>query len=372
MAVTAADPSVVYMLVSNTSGGFKGIYKSTNNGVTFPQVNTNITQNMLGYYSDGSGGTTGQGGYDLCIAANPTNALEVFIGGVNSWKSDDGGVTWTINNMWTSSATYNKVVPKAPVVHADKHALAYQSASVLFEGNDGGIYKTTNGGTTWSDLSNGLVISQLYRIGVSQTSMNTVLTGLQDNGSKLYNSSWSDVKGGDGMECIVDPDNNYMYATYVEGQITRTDDGFTLGAGDPWVWHDEVDISANIPGGKPAGWWVTPYLMDPNNSTTLFAGYDKVWKTTDRGNSWTAVSNSLSPDPSALLRSLAIAPSNSLVLYTADQVNMWKTTDGGATLAWTSLGVLPGFPPLSNAITYITVHTTDQNTVWFTVGGYSS
>ena len=153
---------------------------------------------MLGYYTDGSGGSGGQGSYDWCIAISPTDANTVFIGGVTTWKSTNGGTTFSPNTNWTSHPFYN--ISGVPVTHADKHALVYQNSSVLFEGNDGGIYKTTNGGTSWTDLSNGLVISQLYRIGVSQTNVNTVLTGLQDNGSKLYNTGfWSDVKGGDGM-----------------------------------------------------------------------------------------------------------------------------------------------------------------------------
>jgi photosystem II stability/assembly factor-like uncharacterized protein len=359
----AVSGTSIYLLLAlvpdggATSGGLAGVYKSTDEGVSFSRVDPG-TKSMLGYYSDGSGSNSGQGSYDLCIAANPTNANEVFIGGVNTWSSADGGSTWTINNMWTSGSSYNKV--GAPEVHADKHALAYQSAGVLFEGNDGGIYKTTNGGTTWTDLSNGLVISQIYRIGVSQTSASTILTGLQDNGSKLYNSTWQDVKGGDGMECIIDYSNsNYMYATYVRGQISRS----TLGGADFFP----SDISANIPGGQPTGAWVTPYLIDPNSSTTLFAGYDKVWKTTDRGNSWTAVSDVLSG--TTKLRSLAIAPSNSLVLYTADQTNMWKTTDGGTTTAWTPI-TLPTLP--TSSITYIAVHPTNPDIVWITYGGYQA
>ena len=235
---------------------------------------------MLGYYTDGSGGSGGQGTYDWCIAVKPDDVNTVFIGGVTTWKSTNGGTTFTANTNWTSHPFYN--ISGVPVVHADKHALVYQNNTTLFEGNDGGIYKTTNGGTSWTDLSNGLVISQIYRIGVSQTSPTTVITGLQDNGSKLFNSgTWSDVKGGDGMECIVDySSSTYMYATYVQGQISRSTNS---GSSFP------TDISANIPGGQPTGAWVTPYVISPSSSSTLFAGYDKVWKTTDRGNTWVAL-----------------------------------------------------------------------------------
>ncbi len=356
IAVSPNDPTVVYLLAANSAGGVNGVYKSMDSGVSFTKVNNNSgTQpGMLGYYTDGSGDSSGQGSYDLCIAVDPSDVNTVFIGGITTWKSTDGGVNWSAINNWVSSATYNK--SGVAVVHADKHSLIYQNSSTLFEGCDGGIYKTTNGGTSYTDLTNGMIISQIYRIGVSQTNTTTILTGLQDNGSKLYNAGfWSDVTGGDGMECIVDYSNtNYMYATYVKGEIYRSTNG---GASFP------TTISANIPGGQPTGAWVTPYVIDQNNSSTLFAGYNKVWKTTDRGNSWTSASQQLSA--AAKIRSLAIAPSNSNVLYAADQTHMWKTTDGGAT-NWSTLTL----PSTSTSVTYIAVKNDDPNTLWITYGGY--
>jgi len=353
LAVSAANSSIVYLIVANISGGLTDVYKSTNSGTSFSALSAS-SKSMLGYYSDGSGSNTGQGTYDLCIAASPSDANTVYIGGINTWKSTDGGSTWTINNMWTSSGTYNK--SSAPVAHADKHALAF-NGSTLFEGNDGGVYKTTDGGSTWTDLTNGMVISQLYRIGVSQTSENTILTGLQDNGTKKYSGSWTDVYGGDGMECIIDHTSasSYMYVTYVNGEIQRNSNGFST--------LSTTQISANIPGGQPTGAWVTPYIMDPTNSSILFAGYDQVWKTTDRGDNWTSVSQVLSS--TTKLRSLAIAPSNTNVIYAADQTNMWKTTDGGAT-NWSTITL----PSTSTSVTYIAVHPTSPDTLWITYGGY--
>ncbi|MFH1194376.1 MAG: hypothetical protein V1720_01610 [bacterium] len=358
LAVSANNSAVVYILMAKSNGGLANIYKSVNSGGSFTALlnpapaGTDDGKSLLGYESDGNGPNEGQGKYDLCIATSPIDANTVFIGGINTWRSVNGGVNWTCVTHWSTDPPQ--------VVHADKHALAFQPVTnVLFEGNDGGIYKTADGGTNWTDLSNGLVISQIYRIGVSQTSSNTVLTGLQDNGTKKYSSTWSDVDGGDGMECIVDYSNaNYMYSTYVEGQITRSSNGFTTWGG--------TNISANIPGGQPIGAWVTPYVISPSSSSTLFAGYDKVWKTADRGNNWTSASQVLSSG--SKLRSLAIAPSNSAVLYAADKTNMWKTTDGGAS-DWTDITL--SLPTSSNYITYIAVKNDDPNTVWITYGGFT-
>jgi photosystem II stability/assembly factor-like uncharacterized protein len=353
LAVTPANPNVVYLLATNSGGGLYGVYKSINSGASFTRVDDG-TKSMLYYNADGSGSNIGQGSYDLCIAISPIDANTVYIGGINTWKTADGGATWVCVTMWTTSGS-------VPVVHADKHALAFQNNTTLFQGNDGGIYKTTNGGTSWIDLTNGIVSSQIYRIGVSQTDVNTVLTGLQDNGSKKYKgglNTWYDATGGDGMECIVDFNNatSYMYTTYVTGTIYRNSNGFSN--------QSVTTISANIPGGQPTGAWVTPYIMDPTNSSILYAGFDKVWKTTNRGDSWTSASQVLSS--TVKLRSLAIAPSSPNVLYAADLSNMWKTSDGGVT-NWTSITL----PSISNSITYITVKNNDPNYLWMTVGGYT-
>ncbi|MBT8381761.1 MAG: T9SS type A sorting domain-containing protein, partial [Ignavibacteria bacterium] len=110
--------------------------------------------------------------------------------------------------------------------------------------------------------------------------------------------------------------------------------------------------------------WVTPYIIDPNNSATLFAGYDQIWETTNRGNTWTSASSVLSS--TTKLRSLAIASSNSNFLYAADLTNMWRTTNGGTN--WSSITL----PASSNSITYIAVKDDDPNTLWITFGGYTA
>ncbi len=356
LAISPAQPTWVYAIAANSSGGLEGIYKSTDSGDSFFKVynGSDTDHNMLGYYSNGSGGSSGQGSYDLCIAVKPDNANTLYVGGVNGWKSNDGGASWSCVNMWTGYSGYN--MNGADVVHADKHFLSFQNNSTLFECNDGGIYKTTNGGSTWTDLTNGIVISQIYRLGVSQMDSNEVICGLQDNGTKLYSStSWSDVKGGDGMECIIDyTDNNVQYGTYVNGEIERTT--------NHWGWGGTI-ISNNI-SDENGGYWVTPYIIDPNNNQTLYVGYADVWKTTDRGNNFTKISTMNSGQK---LRSMAIAPSNNQVLYVADKYYVWKTTNGGTD--WTNI---TGTLYTGSSITYLAVKNDDPNTVWVTFGGYNS
>ena len=361
LGVSVANSSFVYALVATSADGFGGVWKSTNTGSNFLRADINSPIGILGYYTSGCCEEMKQGNYDLCIAVSPSDINTIFMGAITTWKSTTGGASWESNTSWTDHTKYNgggnPPNPERPVTHADKHALVYQNNSpILFEGNDGGIYKTTNGGTNWTDLSNGLVISQIYRIGVSQTNPNLVLTGLQDNGTKLYsNSNWKDVSGGDGMECIVDYSNsNFMYVTIQDGEIYRNFNGFFT--------DSAVKISDNIPG-KPKGAWVTPYIMNPYNNSILYAGYDTIYKTTDRGNSWRRISQSFGSNK---IRSLAIAPSDTNVLYASDPANMYKTTNGGAT-NWTSVD---SPADTSYYMTYIAVKHNDKNTLWITLGAY--
>jgi PKD repeat protein len=347
IAVTPASPEIVYALICSTSSGLFGVYKSINSGVSYTQL-VGSSPNMLAWNCNGSD-AGGQGWYDLCIAVDPTNANNVFIGGVNTWKSTNGGTTWATSNMWSGNCSGT-----ATEVHADKHYFAYQpGTTTLFECNDGGLYKTSNTGTTWTHLSNGMVISQMYRLGVSQMVSGDVIAGLQDNGTKaMVSNTWKDVIGGDGMECLIDYTNSSVqYGELYYGDIYRTDN----------KWTSSTYIAGSITG---SGDWVTPYVIDPNVSSTLYCGYQDVWKTTNKGSAWTKISTW----GGSSLRSLAVAPSNSLNIYAATSSIIYRTTNGGT--SWTNItGTLPVG---SSNITYLSVKQDDPNTVWVSMGQFNA
>jgi PKD repeat protein len=346
LAVSANNPAIVYAVVANTSNGLAGIYKSTDSGASFTLVLNGATNNIL---NNACGGTTGggQAWYDLCIAADPTNADIVFVGGVNTWKSVNGGTVWTISSHWSGSCSVQ-------AVHADKHSLVYQNGtSTLFECNDGGVYKTINNGTNWIAIGNGLIISQLYRLGVAQTIDNENIIGLQDNGTKSFLSGvWSDEIGGDGFECIIDYTNqNTLYGELYYGDIYRS-----TNHGVSWT-----HIISGLTG---SAWWCAPYVIDPNVNTTLYMGYQDVFKSTNQGTAWTKISF-WSGD---YLKVLAVAPSNSLYIYAGKSSILYRTIDGGTT--WTN--ITGTIPVASGNITYISVKNNDPNTAWVTLGGYNS
>ncbi|PLX10958.1 MAG: hypothetical protein C0598_09290 [Marinilabiliales bacterium] len=348
IAVSADNSSNVYVVMANSSSGLHGIYKSTNSGLTYTEVFSGSTTNMLDWACDGSG-SGGQGWYDLCLAADPNDADVLFVGGVNTWKSVDGGSSWNITNHWSGTCG-----GQATTVHADKHYLEFQNGtSTLFECNDGGVYKTSNGGNSWTDISNSLVISQIYRIGVAQSVSNDVICGLQDNGTKNQeNGIWDDVIGGDGMDCAIDPNNaNIQYGELYYGNIKKTTNH----------WFSYVTISDNIPG---SGAWVTPYVIDPNNSQVLYVGYDDLFKSTNQGSSWTQISSW----GGSKLKSLAVAASNSQYIYTATNTTLYKTANGGT--SWTDIS--SGLPVFSSNITFISVKHDDPNTIWVSLSGFNS
>lgn len=350
MAVSPDEPTWVYAIAAASNNGLKGVYKSTDSGETFTAVFDESSSgiNLLGWDSNGYD-SGGQGWYDLCIAANPTDADIVLVGGVNSWRSVNGGTSWTCINHWWGQGGVQ-------AVHADKHMLKFRDNGDLFECNDGGIYYSNNNGSSgsWVDKTNGMVISQMYKLGVSQTVANETITGLQDNGTKLHSGNiWYDVKGGDGMECLIDySDVNIQYGTYVNGQISRTTNH----------WASATDIE---PYNAGDGAWVTPYIIDPIDPAVLYAGYSDVWKTTNRGNSWTKISTL---SVSNKIRSMAIAPSDNQVLYVASTGAIWKTVNGGT--EWSNItGTLT---TTNSSITSIVVKNDDPNTLWVTLGGYNA
>ncbi|MFN8258112.1 MAG: T9SS type A sorting domain-containing protein [Bacteroidales bacterium] len=346
LAVSPDDSARVYAIVANPDNGLFGIYNSTDFGTTFIKKFDGMLEgnNLLGYSKNGSS-TGGQAWYDITIAASPLDADIIIIGGINTWRSINGGTNWSIVNHWTGDG--------APAVHADKHMHAFKKNGHLIECNDGGIYISTNLGTTWTDRTNGIVNSQIYRLGLSKTNPLEIITGLQDNGTKITsNNTWYDVKGGDGMECLIDyTDINVQYGTYVNGQISRT--------------LNHWGTSQNIQPDGTEGAWITPYIIDPKNNKTLYAGYSDIWKTENQGDNWQKVSVMNSSEK---IRAMAIAPSNNQILYVAEKSNIWRSLNGAK--SWQL--ITSNLPVSANAISYIAVKSDDPFTLWVSFSGFNN
>ena len=349
LAVTSAEPDWVYALcVDKESSGFYGIYRSVDSGDNWSNFGT-TSKNLLGTNPDGND-DGGQGWYDLALAVSPDKATEVYVGGINIWKSISTGGDWLL----VSFGYPEWGVSNAPYVHVDQHILEFHPITQeLYSGNDGGIYKTGDLGSSWTDLSSGLEILQIYRIGASASNSELILMGSQDNSSiRLKDSNYEVIYGGDGMECIVDYSNsNIIYASSQRGNIGISNDG-------------GVSFNSIQPNSEDEGGWITPYILHPNNPGTIFAGYGDLYKSDNRGNSWANITSGITSG--SKINAIAIAPSNTSYMYMATRSLIWRTTNNGE--VWEN--IKNGLP--QGIITYIAVSQYDPRKIWVTLSNYSS
>ncbi len=345
IAVTPADSNYLYVITGNyPEGGFNALARSTDEGNSFTIMST--SPNILGWLADGSS-TGGQASYDLALAASPSKKNEIIAGGINNWKSIDGGSTWSlISHGSDTSVGY---------VHVDIHGLYFSpfDSTKLFCCCDGGLFSSNDEGINWKNLSNGLEIAQIYRIASCETYPHLVMTGWQDNGINLYHhNNWSKIRGGDGMECIIDySDTNYLYCSAFAGYKFRSSD-----AGQNWI-----PISHNLYLSE-GGAWVAPYVMDPDDSKVLYCGHKNVYKSINRGTDWTKLSNF---QHTYALQSLVVSPSNKQYIYTATHNQIYVTKNSGN--SWQEISF--GLP--QNSITAINIHPLDPEIIWITMSGYS-
>ena len=345
IGVSEDEPSWVYLVCGKQSDStFKGMYRSTNSGNSFTlQANS---PNIFGYSPTGSD-SAGQSWYDLAIVVDPNDASTMWVGGVNIWKSTDGGVTYTIQTNWT----YPNGIG---YTHADIHYLNIYNGD-LYCGSDGGVFISSDGGDNWTDKSAGLQITQFYRLSTSQTNPSLIIGGTQDNGTNLYTGSnnWTHVVGADGMECIINPVNaNTMFAAIQFGSIRRSTNG-----GNSF----SVVLTPDQVGDN--GGWVTPYVLDPNNPNHIYVGYTELYRSTNGGNTFTQLSNL---NNSNTLRVVEVCKANSSVIYLGRGSKVFKSSNGG-----TSFTNVTGNLP-NKTVTSIITDPTDADRIWVSLSGYTS
>jgi photosystem II stability/assembly factor-like uncharacterized protein len=289
--VTPANPEVVYIVAANNQYSFEGIYKSINSGESF--LRKNNTFNIF---------ESTQAWYDLAVAVSDTDENEIYVGVLNIWKSVNGGDSFSqINEWYTHNASYT---------HADIHYLRFFNNELLV-GSDGGYYKSTNGGVTFTDLTGGMAIGQFYRLSVSQQSSNKIAGGLQDNGGFSYFNQWNNYHGGDGMESVIDPNNDNLYYGFMQT-------GTTLFVSNSSGM--EGTTSYNSP---TSGNWITPLSI--NSDSEVYAGYSSLYNF-DNGN-WFEVSSNFGTN----IDVLELDPTDSDIMYVATNNILHRSTDHGQT-----------------------------------------
>lgn len=347
LAIAASQPSTIYaQIITGASGGYigLGLYRSTDGGQTWNRRDTS------GY----TGAFGGFGWYFGDLAVDPTNPGKVYIQGQVVKRSTDGGVIFT-DITGTS--------------HVDFHGMWIDPSNPLriYQGNDGGFYSSTNGGTSWSK-SLDLPISQFYAGCVDPSNGNRLGGGTQDNGCMLTAGSptaWYDIQvfGADGFYVLIDPTNpnitfsEYQFGSGGRGPYRSTNGGSSGGYGAGISLSDRFN-------------WNAPFVMDPSNHNVLLFGSNRVWQSTDNGLNWVDVSPDLTLNtPSNLvfhtITTLEISPASPRIYYAGtDDGLVWRSLDGGG--SWADISA--GLPVRS--VTRVSADPADSQMVYVTLSGF--
>ncbi|MFF2509239.1 WD40/YVTN/BNR-like repeat-containing protein [Streptomyces sp. NPDC058067] len=394
LAYAARNPDVVYASVQMTSGR---IYRSTDGGATYqPRKTLDSSGHVADYLGD-------QGWYGNSVwAGDPTDENLVVLGGVDLWRSTDGGDHISEISTWWDARS----------VHADHHAIvshpSYDGTGnrTVFFGNDGGVFKADDLARTgteheppfvngWTELDNNYGVTQFYS-GAGNLHSGKIVGGAQDNGTICFDpvrgtEGWQQIFGGDGGWCAADPaDPDVFYGEYVFLNIHRNTDGGTSDdtGGDryisgqfwngdlrEWDWKPPPFRISDAMTNKAL--FIAPFTMDPNNSDRLLAGGLSLWRTNNAKETNTPTSGpswqSVKPSAGANISALAVALGNSDLIWVGHVNGMlFRTANGtAATPTWSTVGA-SGPSPLRprRYLTCITIDPVDPDTVYVAFGGF--
>ncbi|MCP4522357.1 MAG: T9SS type A sorting domain-containing protein [Cytophagales bacterium] len=333
MTVTPANPNYVYVVQAD-GGSFGSLSRSNNSGESFTRRNA---QNPP-YFT--------QAGRDMAIMASTTNAEEIHVAGMNNHRSLDGGNSFVELAKWSNANDPS-------YIHADVEVMLCVN-DVFYAGTDGGIYRSTNNGDNYTDLSSlgGLAVHQFYRISGFPGDPELMIGGSQDNGVNIMKNksrTWLSWLGADGMECFFDHTNpNIVYGATQNGSLNKSTNG------------GQTRFGLTAP--ESNGNWVTPFEMDPIDGNKIYVGYTNAYRSNDGGNNWTNLTNSINIGGN--IDELTVAPSNNNYIYLARRSNMWVTTNGqNNNPSWTSISNFQG------NVNYITVDPNDPQRVAIACSG---
>ncbi len=348
LAISPQQPDVLYAAIEldRRSGA---VYRSSDRGASWTKM------------SDAVAGGTGPHYYQELYAC-PHQFERLYLVSNYTLTSDDGG-----KNFRTL---------KVDTRHVDDHAIAFRAddPEYLIFGTDGGLYETFDRGQTWRRVAN-LPVTQFYKIAVDDAvPFYNVYGGTQDNSTQegpsrtdnvhgIRNADWEVVLGSDGHQPATEPGNPAIaYAEWQQGNLMRLDR--TTG--------ESVFIRPQAGPGEPTerSNWDAPIVVGPHDPATLYFGTYRVWKSTDRGDSWTAISGDLTThteriqtpffgstqswdnawDISAMsaystISSLAVSPVKRGVIYAGTDDGLLQVTENeGTNWRRVELKNLPGLP----------------------------
>lgn len=294
IAVTPADSKRIYVAGGGTTAY---VWVSKDAGKTFNRTRPNGFRAQI------------NGHYDLAAVADPKNADIAFFGGVQVYRTTDAG------------GSYRRVTP----AHPDIQRFTYDAGGTLFCGQDGGVHISSNRGDSWKPLNRGLGTVQIYPGGgIHPTNLDWFIGGLQDNGTVVRSSAqsgWREGLGGDGGYNAIHPKTpNVVFAEYYSaGNIHKsTNGGRSFRQSGSGI--NRQDTVSFLP----------PYVYHPKDSNSLFYATYRMYKSTNQGSSWSAISGRVASSGFAI-RSIGIGPEGKWLYVTTTGQTVHVSSDGGKT-----------------------------------------
>ena len=330
-----SSPDVMFAAVYGSS--LVRIFKSTNYGANWTELSTTSNFRSLDH----------QAWYDLHCRVNPKNPNKAYIGTIDVFRTTDGTTFQNITNGYNGGS-----------VHVDQHYLFFHPTeeNTFIVCNDGGIWKTTNNGNSFTNLNQNLTLTQFYRITASPFTPSRILGGTQDNGTQQTYSTlnWAAAYGGDGGEVAFNPfDANYIIGETQNGGLFRT-----TNSGNSWN-----QATSGINTGENVA-WVAPIIAHPNTSGTFYVARQKVYRSSNNGASWAAISGNVNGNSS--VREMAISNSNPDIMYATSGSKVFLSIDGGVT--W--VNKTSGLP--NKTITSVHIHPAREEIAIITFSGFGT
>ncbi|MGZ3457468.1 MAG: WD40/YVTN/BNR-like repeat-containing protein, partial [Archangium sp.] len=284
LASAPSNPSIVYASADNHAGDLQEIFKSTDGGSTWTALgaaakrykNGNTEARTLSQLYNT------QGWYDQSVAVSPTDPNTVYFGGsLHMAKTTDGGTSFSQISNWLAQFSL-------PYVHADFHATTLANGKV-YVGTDGGLFVSSDNGTRFTDTYNvGIASHLVYDIGMSAANRNAVIAGLQDNGTRVRDTTttiYNQELGGDGFGCAIHPTNASLMlgSLYYDRIYKSTDGGLNFSAASTGI--TESNNSSTAPFTTRLALWDG----DATGNTVFTYANAKVYKSTNFAGSWTAL-----------------------------------------------------------------------------------
>ena len=354
LAIYRASPNVIYLSLAESEAGI-GLFRSVNYGDTWAQLSSTDYASYQGWYSH-------------WVHVHPTDSSQVRVGGIDIWRSTQGGRNLIRTSNW-SQWFFGTVPPGGPegppsYAHADHHAVIHNpgSPNTLYFATDGGVFRSLDGGLTFSGVNGGYQATQFYNGFSSAISdPDLAIGGMQDNATAIYEGTvaWRRVIGGDGCWTALHPTNllNMFGETQYLGIQRSTNGGMTFSS-----------ATSGIGGGTVA--FVAPFLLSPAVPAIMYAGTSRIYRSTNGASSWTATNGNLQLDSNPAL-ALAVSSTSPDVVYAATaplnvRAGVFVTTNSG--VSWTNItGALPDRYPVDLA-----VDPTDDRIAYVVMSGFGS